>query len=121
MSAGEFIRAKYQANNGDIYECRVQPETLLLTLNAISNDEPAGDINMSTTARTRGSRRRFGVTARKVTLAWTGSPPSGYKDDELISVPVMTSATFDSYDKGQTGTYLGAAVEFVSKTNEQLR
>jgi hypothetical protein len=121
MSSGAFQSAKYQANNGDIYECRVQPETLALTLNAVANDEPSGDINMSTTARTRGSRRRFGVTARTVTLRWTGSPPTGYKDDELIYVPVMQSSTFDAYDRGQTGTYLGAGVQFVSKTNEQLR
>lgn len=120
MSAGNFIRSSYQARNGTIYPCRIQPETASLTIGSVANDPPAGPIDGSITARMRGSRRRFGVTARKVSLEFTGALPDGYSGDP-VDVPVLSPGVFDGYNPGAAGTYLGQAVVLISKTAEQLR
>ena len=120
MSAGNFITSKYEDNNGRVYDIRVQPETLVLTLNSVANDAPAAAVDQAVAARARGSRRAYGVTARRVTIRFTGTPPTDYSGDD-VSVPVLQQSVFNGYSKGQTGTYLGAACVFVSKIGEQIR
>lgn len=120
MSAGTFTTSKYEDANGRIYSIRVQPETLGLTLNSVVNDAPAGNVDQPVFARARGSRRAYGVTARKVTIRFTGTPPTGYSGDD-VSVPVLQQSVFNGYSVGQTGTYLAAPCEFLSKTGEQIR
>lgn len=120
MSAGAFIKSKYAADNGDVYRIRIQPETAALVLNAVTNTAPAGAVDQEITARARGSRRKFGVTARKVSLEFTGALPDGYEGDP-VEVPILTKTVFDGITTGQTGTYLGSPVAVISKTNEQVR
>lgn len=120
MSAGPNVKSRYKADNGDVYRCRVQPETLALTLNAVANAATADPVDQEVTARMRGSRRQFGITARKVSLEFTGVLPTGYSGDP-VEVPIMQKTVFDGITTGQTGTYLGADVAVISKTNEQVR
>ena len=120
MSSGSFISSKYESNASNIYGCRVQPETVALVLNAVTNDPPAGAVNQEVSARMTGSRRQFGVTARKVTLRFTGTVPDGYSGDP-VECPIMQNSVFNGITVLQTGTYLGAPVEVISKTSEQVR
>jgi len=41
MSAGAFQSSKYEANGGNIYKIRVQPETVSATIDGVSNAAPA--------------------------------------------------------------------------------
>lgn len=118
MSAGQFDRSKYESNGGEIYSARVQPETLAATFGGTANAEPAGAVTAEVSARMRGSRRTIGMNARSVTIAFTGAPPAGYDDDQLLRVPIMTPALFDSISRGTVGSYLGAACEVVGKNAE---
>lgn len=120
MSAGPFSSSKYESDQGGIFRARVQPETLLAVIDGATNAAPAGAVDQPVSARMRGSRRAIGVTARKVSLRWTSGAPTDYKD-EPVSIPIMTPAVFNGINPGQTGTYLGSAVEVISKTAEQLR
>lgn len=120
MSAGDFIYSKYEARTGGVYRIRVQPETEQATFNSVANAAPAGAIDQATTARARGSRRSFGATARKVLCEFTGTIPTGYNGDP-VSVPILNPTVFDGITPGQTGTYLGEAIQVLSKTAEQLR
>lgn len=121
MSAGQFIRTRYQSNEIDrIYPCRVQPETVDLTIDGVSNAPISALATEPASARMKGSRRDLGVNARSVRIAFTGTPPAGYSAGKVLSVPVLTPSLFDSIARGQVGTYLGAAIEVVGKTPEYI-
>jgi hypothetical protein len=127
MSSGPFVRSKYAINPANtpnltedvICPIRVQPETLSLTLNSVTNDAPTGDVNLEVSVRARKNRQQYGMGARNVVIAWTTAPPTGYADENL-TVPVLQRTVFDQYSVGQEGTYLGTACILVSKTTENL-
>lgn len=121
MSSGAFVQSIYADDAGRFYNIRIQPETLLLVINAVTNTAGAGPVDQPVSARARGSRRAIGATARSVSLRFdAGMEPAGYSGDP-VSVPIMTLAVFTGITPGQTGTYLGAPVTVISKTAEQLR
>jgi hypothetical protein len=120
MSAGAFVNTKYESNAGTIYFARVQQETLDLDIDGTTNDAPAGDIDGEPSASMSGSRRKYGVNARSVSLSWTADPPDGYEDGSTVRVPILTPAVFNGISRGDTGTYLDAAVEVVGKSNESI-
>jgi hypothetical protein len=104
-----------------VHPVRVQPETLLLTINGVANASSAGPRTSALLARARKPKRSYGVGARMVRLRFTGgTPPTGYSGDD-VTVPVMTPAAFASYEPGETGTYLGTPVEVVSRIAESFR
>lgn len=123
MSAGPFERSKYESNDGEIYSIRVQPETLALTLGGSANAAPTGAVTQEVSARVSGGNRQIGLKARAVSLAWTGTPPTGYKAGELVRVPILTEDLYDSVtgNGATTGTYLGVGVAVVGKLPERVR
>ena len=61
MSAGAFSLTRYEADDvADIYPIRVQPETLALVVNGVTNTPPTDPANQAVSARARGARRSFG-------------------------------------------------------------
>lgn len=126
MSAGQFEEGKYEDNAGNVWECRVQPETKGLTLDSVANaypeaaltaDLPKIPVNVS-------SRRQFGIKMRSVTVELTADGSAGTSDYEGTGtrhvVPVFDAENWDSYAKGQVGTYLGIACKFVRKSSEEV-
>lgn len=128
MSAGQFSREKYEVRGTNtpgitetvIVPIRVQPETVSLVIDGNNNDAPAGSVTLNVRAKARKGNTEYGIGARNITVAWTAAPPAGY-EDELLTVPILTPATFDAIAVDDTGTYLGAACIVVSKKQEQLR
>ena len=120
MSAGSFVRSRYESDVGNIHPIRVQPETLAATLGS-ANAAPTGGIDLSISAKVSGSSRSLGLTARKVRVVFTGTPPTGYKAESPISIPILTKSVYDGIAVNSTGTYLGAAVEVIGKTGESSR
>lgn len=118
MSAGAFLRSRYESNSGGIYNIRVQPETLEFTANSVANDPPAGAVDQEISARASGSKRTLGMNARTVTFVFSGTPPGTYKADSPITIPVLTATAWDSYLRGSTGTYLSTAIVVVGKSAE---
>lgn len=122
MSAGSFIRSFYELDNGNIARIRVQPETELFTDGTTVNDAPAGPATVPVAARARKSRREYGIGARFVSFAWDdGQAPTGYDPNVTLTIPIMTPAAYNSYNIGDTATYLGGTGEIVGKTAESLR
>lgn len=122
MSAGVFERSRYEADNGDVHAIRVQPETIAATFGGTANNPPAGAVDQQVSARVGGGNRRYGVKARAVSVTWTGAPPAGYADDELLRVPILTPDLYDAITPNSTvGTYLGANVIVVGKLPERVR
>lgn len=122
MSAGSFEQGKYQGDNNMIYPCRVQPETKQLTIGAVANDYPLGDVDagmlpikVSAGRGTRGLRPRF-VTV-ELTANGTGTTAE-YLAGTRHQVIVFTSAILNAWDLGATGTYLGIACKLVFKSGE---
>ena len=121
MSAGAFVRTRYELENGDISPIRVQPETLALTLSGSTNDAPAGATDRVGSVNVNAGARSNGVNARLVRITFTGAPPAGYLANSTISLPWLSATTFADLNPGDTGTYLGAAVELVGKSPERVR
>lgn len=120
MSAGNFVRSRYESDAGNIHPIRVQPETIAANIGG-ANAAPAGTVDVAISARVSGGNRQLGLTARKVRLAFTGGSPTDYADDSIVTIPVLTPAIFNAIAVGQTGTYLGQAVEVVGKTSESSK
>lgn len=122
MSAGAFENSKYEADDGEIYPIRIQPETLALTLGSTANAAPTGAVTGKIRARVGGGRRKYGVHARTVTVRFTGTLPAGYKPGSTITLPILKPALYNAIVGGATtGTYLSQAVEVVYKTAEKLK
>jgi len=126
MSAGTFEVGKYEDNAGNIWECRVQPETKGLTLNSVANDYPteAATADLPTLPINVTSRRKFGIKMRSVTVELTADGTAETADYEgtgtRFTIPVFDPLVWDGYAKGQTGTYLGIACVFRGKSSEEV-
>lgn len=126
MSAGAFEIGKYEDNGGNVYEVRVQPESKGLTLDSVANAYPTDSATAGLpTLAISQSRRGFGVKVRTVTVEMTAAPTGAIADylgeGSRLTVAVFDPVVWDGYDKGQTGTYLGTAVKYVSKNPELIR
>lgn len=127
MSAGKFESGKYQDNAGNVWECRVQPETKELTLNSVGNTYPVDSLtaDLPTLPVNVSSRRRFGIKMRSVTVELTADGTGETGDYEGIgtrhTIPVFDPGQWAQYAKGQTGTYLGIACKYVGKSSEEVK
>lgn len=114
MSAGSFIYAKYETNDGAVRPIKVQPETVI----AGANPEGAGTLN-GTLVRVSGSRRRIGLKARSMTLKQNvGAAVGGFQPTRTITLPVFTAASWDALAIGTDVTYNGSAWEVSGKSPE---
>ena len=126
MSAGGFVDAVYESNNGVFFPIKVQPETLTLTLdsqvNVSATGTPGIDVPSAQVSKGRSSK---GVNCRLVRIR---TPATGgdanYVPRGIIALPVFTPAIFALYRRTQTGTYeingTNIAVQFVGKTAETI-
>jgi hypothetical protein len=121
MSAGAFENGRYESIDGlYVWPVRAQPESKALTLNDVANAYPEDPVTTGLPkAKLRKGKREFGPTIRTVTVKMTAAPTGGQADylgiGALLTVPVFQQSTWEAYGEGQTGTYLGTAVEFVGK------
>jgi len=123
MSAGVFETAFYETsseNGGFILRCRVQPETLAAEIDSTANTSAVGPADAPGSATSSQGRRTAGVNMRYVTLGWTATQPTGYSGDP-VRISVLDPATFTAWTLGATGTYLGAAVEVLSRVGETVK
>jgi len=121
MSAGAFEIGRYINNDAVVFGCRPQPETKALVIATITNAYPVGAVTAPVQARLSGGKRRIGMTARTVTLNFTGAPPAGYSAGRSIRVPCFAQAIYNAATFGAVGTYLGAAVAVVGRSPERIR
>jgi hypothetical protein len=122
VSAGRFKKdGKYELDNGEVAKCRIQPETLNLTLNSVTNSEPTGTVNVRGSAAVSRGRRTFGVNCRLVRIRFTSTLPEGYAQDEVIALPWLRKSSFDALPDSATGTYLGNPVILVGRTSETIK
>lgn len=121
MSSGAFESGRYQDANLAVRAIRVQPETKALVIATVANAYPAGAVTTSPRAKVTGSNRKIGVNARKVTIRFTGTPPTGYKPLSSFSLPWFVASTFAAIVEGAVGTYLSAPIEVVGTKAEKIK
>jgi hypothetical protein len=122
MSAGSFTISKYETNNGDIVSCRVQPETLAMTIGGTANAAVAGSVQAGwPSALMRGGRTEIGIVARKVRIGIPdgGTAPDGYSGAPVY-VPILSEALWAAATKGDVVTYLGETWELLTKVPEYI-
>lgn len=120
MSSGTFSRARYELDNGDITNIRIQPETLALVVDGQTNTAPTDAVTRPGSAKVSGGRRSVGVNARLVRIRFTAAK-DGYAEGDIIALPWLQFESFTQLDLYSTGTYLGTAIELVGKTAESVR
>jgi hypothetical protein len=122
MSAGAFATgAKYEADDGKIYNVRVQPETLEANVGG-ANGSPTGAVTSGLPSAQVGSgRKTIGVHCRGVRLRFTESVPDGYKPNSIVFIPILVKSRWDAVSRGSAGVYLGLEVTVVGKVPEVIR
>lgn len=120
MSAGQFVSSRYTTNDGGVCPCRVQPETLALVIDGVTNAATTDAIDQEASALMSGGKRQFGVIARTVTIEWTAAPPEGYDPNQLLTVPCLQQAIYNGAKKDTTGTYLGVGVKVKGRSPERV-
>jgi hypothetical protein len=122
MSAGIFSFVFYQASYAAfIHPIRVQPETLTASAGtpAVLNASAVGPATNRISARATGTKRGVGLIARRVTLSLIGTtPPAGYKQNSVTTIPALTLAFFNACVPGGTVSYLGQSWRVISTTAE---
>lgn len=123
MSNGAFTNSKYSSNKtGAIHPIRIQPETLTLVVNGVTNTAPAGEVASPISAQVSQSKRSLGLNARTVTVKFSNVGTSGYKADSPISLPWLNGvAAFDLFAKGQEVSYQGLTGEVVGTSSETAK
>lgn len=126
MSAGSFGLAGYRAsyNTANIHPIRIQSETLGLEITiggttVTNNGEDAAEINNPISAVVSRGNRALGLNARRITIKFTDSPPTGYLTNSPIAIAALNPALL-SAPKGATGTYQGRVVQVVSTSPERV-
>lgn len=120
MSAGPFVIRFYEADSGDIHLIKSQPESAIFSIGGSPNTLPAGPATSNFWAETSKGNKEYGLRPRKVRIRWTGTPPTGYQENAVLSVPVYQSSVYNGATILSTGTYLGAPCQVVGKLPEQI-
>ena len=123
MSSGAFLEAFYETGAGATVRIRTQPETAALVIEGTTNAIPAGPASPGfPSAQVSKGRRSIGINTRLVRVQFPpGGAPDGYDDRHAIALPWFQAATFEALPPSGSGTYLGAACNFVGKTAESVR
>lgn len=121
MSAGNFRRAFYQRDNGDIHGGTVQPETALMTIDGTPNDPVAGPVTSDISYKVSKGKDEIGLCPRKVQIRFTGAPPTGYSEFQTYDVVVFDPLLFATAVEGTAISYLGAVAEVVRQIPESAR
>lgn len=122
MSAGKFLFTSYESDQGTLYPCKVQPETVAATIDGTANSAAAGPVPAGVpSANMRGSKRQNGITARRISLelADGATAPAGYSGGGL-SIPILTNSLYAATSKGSTVVYLETTWRVSGKTPESV-
>lgn len=120
MSTGAFERSKYSTDEGVVHSCRVQPETFTFTVAGQANAEPVTPITGVGSARMSSSARRLGINARTVRFEFNAGFEE-YEEGSTLALPVLIKANWDAYKPGLTGTYQGAAITVIGRSQENIK
>jgi len=128
MSQGQFVRSLYVAtyDPAQVHPIKVQPETLALSLalgSGAATNAPPSTATASTnpiSANVSNGKRSLGLTPRKISFRFTGTPPTGYTANQILTVPMINPA-LSAASAGTTGTYLGVAVVVVGISPEVVK
>lgn len=123
MSSGAFTRTRYELsadNGGGVIACRLQPETLAATISGTANAAPAGPTTIPGSATISQGRRSAGVNMRYITVAWDGSPPTGYSG-LTARIVVPDPDVFAGAGLGDAVTYLATTATIVGRTGETVK
>ena len=126
MSAGPFLKSKYETDQGNVVKVSIQPETLTLSIDGTANTAPTGaETGGFPSAKVGGGRNSIGINTRLARFKFTGTPPTGYKQDGVLTLPVLQLATYNAWIGKTTGVYDPGggevAVELIGLTAEKIR
>lgn len=121
MSAGTFVRSRYQAtyDTNAIHPIRVQPETIAASIGGTANDPPAGAANSPISALSSIGSRARGLKPRMINIQFPATgQPTGYKALGVTSIVALTAEFWALAVNGAAITYLGVTCTVIGRTSE---
>ena len=113
--AGPYTNSNYESDEGTIYPCKIQPETITTW-----NTEPTGTVDGKLFVKMSNGRRAYGISPRLAVLGIeVGTAP--LQATKTIRVPVLSKAKFDALVVGTTYQYDGQDFKLQSKIKEAGR
>lgn len=109
-----FIRTKYQADDGTVHALRLSQAK-----SVIAGAAPAGAVNSSVKAKVSKSNREFGIRPRGVTIAMeVGADPDTFQ--KYAFIPILTETVYESaaYQLNANLTYDGDVWQIISRVAE---
>lgn len=123
MSAGSFVRSRYEANYADpapIHPIRVQPETLAATIGGTANAAPTDAVSNPISASVSRGKREKGLKPRTLTIQFPATgQPTGYKASGTTIIVALTLAFWNLGVPGATITYLGVECTVIGRSAEE--
>lgn len=123
MSAGAFETVAYEAQytTGEFHPIKIQPETKALTIDGQNNNPVSGaTVTNQISAMVGASKRQLGLHASMVSIKFTATPPTGYKADSILRLPLLSDLIRAKAVKTATGTYLGVAIVVVANYTREI-
>jgi hypothetical protein len=125
MSAGAFVRARYEASYaaGVIHPIRVQPETLAAvttTATPVTNTGVVAAATSPISALGSLSNRKKGLKPRMVSLQVAGTPPTGYAAGSRTELIALRIAFYNDCNIGATISFLGTTWIVIGKSPERV-
>lgn len=121
MSSGVFQLARYETDQGNVVNIKVQPETIAASIGGQTNIAATADLSPGfPSAKVSGSNREIGINARIVTVKFTAAK-TDYKPDSPLKIPALRPAFFNACQIGAEGTYLGTACRVVGRRAESIK
>lgn len=115
MSSGPFTSTFYETDDLEVVNARVQPETIIPTV----NPAPSGPATFGISANMTGSFRQNGVNARRVYGKWT-TAPAGYLAGGRVVIPILTVSAYLAITKGDSIAYNGGTFRVTGKRGEGI-
>lgn len=120
MSAGEFRTTKYQSDTGDIHQITIQPETSEATIGGTENSAPTEAVDSLFAAEVNRGARAYGLRPRKIRVAFTDTPPTGYRPYTSINLVVLQESVFTNAALEADVVFNGATGKLKGKIPESI-
>lgn len=117
---GNFRLSAYESDEGTIHLIKIQGETNTADIGGVNNSAPTGAVDSPFAAEVNRGARAYGLRPRKINVAFTDQPPTGYRPYCTLSIPVLKESVYSGAAVGDEVEYAGGSGKVKSKIAESV-